>query len=237
MNSFHWLQCRIVEIRPSDAEGAGVGKTKEKSGLSIMSQLRASILFEQNEWVLNGLRTGARVERGSVCRARQTPPFGAHSALSLSMSQCDGYSTSEDRVLSNHSMFQSVNEAQSEAADRVQGASCAWPRACAWPNRDARTESEVAQDALSDVAAAASMSDAVDWSPDSRVIVMTEVDTDLPPDVELLALFSDSPISWRAHDIEEEDGNRDCPPSAAEKLANDIGKWWGKMWRYQGLGL
>lgn len=204
---------------------------------SIMSQLRPGVISEQNKLVLDSLRTRARLERGTVCRARHISPFGAHSALSLSMSHYDGYSASDDRVVTNHRMYQRVNEAQSEALDRVQGASCAWPRACAWPNRDARTGSEVAQDALSDVAAAASMSGAVDWSPDTRVIVMTEVDTDLPPDVELLALFSDSPISWRAHDIQEEDCDRDGPPSVVEKLANDMGKWWAKMWRYQGLGL
>lgn len=122
---------------------------------------------------------------------------------------------------------------------RRQGESCEWPRACAWPMKERRGVSEIAQSAMTDAAAAASLSNSMEWTPEAKVYTMNEeVDPDLPPDVELLAYFSDSPIAWRAHEHYSEDDELDEFGVESGKPAwrKALRTWFSKMWRYQGLG-
>ena len=109
------------------------------------------------------------------------------------------------------------------------GAACAWPRACSWPGK--RGDREVITGAI-----AAMASGAESWSHDEDDYALNTMDTFLPPDVELLALFSDSPLSWRAHEdpigaIAHHDGG------AFQQIGAFLTRWWMTMWRYQGLGL
>ena len=122
---------------------------------------------------------------------------------------------------------------------RRQGESCEWPRACEWPMKERRDVSEIAQSALADAAAAAALSNSMDWTPEAKVYTMNEeLDADLPPDVELLAYFSDSPISWKAHEHYSEDDEWEGSGVEGGRLAwqKALGQWFSKMWRYQGLG-
>ena len=118
---------------------------------------------------------------------------------------------------------------------RRQGESCEWPRACEWPMKERR---DAAASAMSDAAAAAALSNSIEWTPEAKVYTMNEeIDADLPPDVELLAYFSDNPMSWRAREgfSEEEDGAGE-EESSGPMWTKAVGKWFSKMWRYQGLG-
>lgn len=182
--------------------------------------------------------------RPLVCMARQS--VEPQAALSMSVSQY-GYASSEDEqrdtqlqtgIWSGNLAYENIPE--DRPVVRNQGASCAWPRACDWPMKDSRTRSEIAQNAMSDAAAAVAVSGGVDWPPEATVYTRNDqVDTDLPPDVELLAFFSDSPISWRPHESEDEEEYYDDAdvPSFWDTASRRAAKWWGKMWRYQGLGL
>ena len=174
--------------------------------------------------------------RPVVCMARHH--VEPHAALSLSTTHY-GYASSRDvhGLSENSTSEENVGES---SVIRNQGASCAWPRACEWPMKDTRTTSEIAQNVMSDAAAAAAVSGAVDWTPEAIVYTRNDqVDTDLPPDVELIALFSDSPISWRAHESEDDEDDEDSSDVASfwDNASKRAMKWWGKMWRYQGLGL
>ena len=149
-----------------------------------------------------------------------------------------GPSTLEDQaVFSKATADGSGNTATSNG--RRQGASCEWPRACAWPMKEQREASEIAQSAMADAAAAAALSNSMDWTPEAKVYTMNEqVDADLPPDVELLAYFSDSPISWKAHEHYSEDDEWAGSGAEGERWVwqKTLGQWFSKMWRYQGLG-
>lgn len=173
------------------------------------------------------------------CMARHG--IGANPALSISVSHYGYASAGDEHILGRETGPTSKGDA--EVVGRPLGASCEWPRACDWPMKDSRTRSQIAQDAMNDAAAAVAVSGALDWPPEATVYTRNdEVDTDLPPDVELLAFFSDSPISWRAH--ESDDDNNESwddadveAPSFWDVASNKFIKWWSKMWRYQGLGL
>ena len=173
--------------------------------------------------------------RRVACMARHG--VEPHAALSMSLSHY-GYASSSDERGSSREL-DSKEHVEVPAVPSNQGASCAWPRACDWPMKDTRTRSEIAQNAMSDAAASASVSGAVDWTPEATVYIRNDkVDIDLPPDVELLALFSDSPIAWRAHDSDDEDDDDSSNISSFWDFSSKRArKWWGKMWRYQGLGL
>lgn len=122
---------------------------------------------------------------------------------------------------------------------RRQGESCEWPRACEWPMKERRDASEIAQSAMADAAAAAALSNSIDWTPEAKVYTMNEeLDADLPPDVELLAYFSDSPIAWKAHEHYSEDDECDGLGAEGGRSAwqKALVQWFSKMWRYQGLG-
>lgn len=173
--------------------------------------------------------------RPVACMARHSvePP----AALSMSISHYGYASSSDEHGLSRKST--SEERIDEPLVPNKQGASCAWPRACDWPMKDTRTRSEIAQNAMSDAAAAVSVSGAVDWPPEAAVYTRNDkVDIDLPPDVELVALFSDSPIAWRPHDSEDDDDDELSEVSSFwDNASKKAIKWWGKMWRYQGLGL
>ena len=115
------------------------------------------------------------------------------------------------------------------------GAACAWPRACDVSLGPASRA--MAIDAMKNTAVAAAVSGIWDNGSDELYTTNNSVDTDLPPDVEMLALFSDSPRSWRLHEepvsvkSEAEELDQQSP------ILRWIGAWWSKMWRYQGLGL
>lgn len=115
------------------------------------------------------------------------------------------------------------------------GAACAWPRACDVSLGPA--SQAMAIDAMKNTAVAAAVSGDWDKSSDELYTANNSVDTDLPPDVEMLALFSDSPRSWRLHEepisVKSETEELDQQPP----ILHWIGAWWSKMWRYQGLGL
>jgi hypothetical protein len=149
------------------------------------------------------------------------------------ISGSDRPSTAEDQaVLSKATAGSSSN-------GRRQGESCEWPRACEWPMKERRNASEIAQSAMADAAAAAALSNSMDWSAEAKVYTMNEeVDADLPPDVELLAFFSDSPIAWKAHEHYSEDDEWEGAGVEGGRLAwqKALGQWFSKMWRYQGLG-
>lgn len=171
-----------------------------------------------------------------VCKARGG--VGANHALSISISQYGYSSSGEESALNPPGVNYNV-KTEGESRKEERGASCAWPRACEWPMKDSRSRSEMAKDAMSDAAAAATVSGTVNWTPEAMVYTRNdEIDTDLPPDVELLAFFSDNPIAWRPHDSDDESIDIDEPtPSFLDKVTTKAIKWWGKMWRYQGLGL
>ncbi|KAI8112521.1 hypothetical protein M9434_003844 [Picochlorum sp. BPE23] len=158
--------------------------------------------------------------------ARLTKP----SAISLSQTYLCG-----SDIAGSHD---DVGRKREEHTVRVEGASCQWPRACEWPMRDDRSVSETAKNVLESAAAAASMAGATEWSREAPVYVPNDIDTDLPPDIELLALFSDSPIAWRPHETSDDEASSDEEePNALGRLGNAVMKWWRRTWRYQGLGL
>lgn len=158
--------------------------------------------------------------------ARLTKP----SAISLSQTYLCG-----SDIAGSHD---EVGRKREEHTVRVEGASCQWPRACEWPMRDDRSVSETAKNVLESAAAAASMTGATEWSREAPVYVPNDIDTDLPPDIELLALFSDSPIAWRPHETSDDEASSDDEePNALGRLGHAVMKWWRRTWRYQGLGL
>lgn len=162
-------------------------------------------------------------------------------ALSLSGSQTsqhthafesNGNGTDGNGNNSNESVDSSMVNATNGISQRRQGESCEWPRACEWPMKERR---DAAASAMSDAAAAAALSNSMEWTPEAKVYTMNEeIDTDLPPDVELLAYFSDNPISWRAHEPHSSEEDR-AAESSAPMWTRAVGKWFSKMWRYQGL--
>lgn len=76
---------------------------------------------------------------------------------------------------------------------------CEWPRSCAWPREEAAPRQSRNSSMLSRL---------------RKSLGFTNEDTDLPYDVEQLALFSDS------------------PEVATESVK---GPWWSSLWKYQGL--
>ena len=179
-------------------------------------------------WI--GVSGALPIARGveSTCRR----PIARHTktcAISLSQTNLCG-----SDIAGSHDDFGRERE---EHTVRVQGASCQWPRACEWPMRDNRSVSETAKNALESAAAAASMAGATEWSREAPVYVPNDIDTDLPPDIELLALFSDSPIAWRPHETSDDESEGEGEPNALQRLGYTVMRWWRNTWRYQGLGL
>jgi hypothetical protein len=196
-----------------------------------------------------GSKTFVGAHLGPVT-TRPTKLVASARALSLSYTH-DGYSDgselierSQDSINADNlpnvlgGVSKRVDDMGSSSMMR-QGESCEWPRACAWPMKESRIPSEIAQDAMADAAAAAALSNSIEWTPEAKVYTMNEqVDPFLPPDVELLAFFSDSPIAWRAHEEYSEDSDDDIEQEGRGKgWKSAVVKWWSKMWRYQGLGL
>jgi len=129
--------------------------------------------------------------------------------------------------------------ARPRAVNGDAGAVCAWPRACAWPMKQKMaSRGEIAKDAMSTAAAAAAAGAAANWSDDEDdMYTLNDVDTDLPPDVELLALFSDSPMVWSPREEVRYGEMGEVKGGGMEGLAQWMRRWWSRMWRYQGLGL
>lgn len=178
------------------------------------------------------IRVSGALPQARVIESTSRRPMAHRTSISaISLSQ--NYMCGSD-IASSHDDDGRQGE---EQRVRVQGASCQWPRACEWPMRDDRSVSETAKNVLESAAAAASMAGATEWNRDAPVYVPNDIDTDLPPDIELLALFSDSPIAWRAHETSDDENDGEGEPGAFERLGQTVMRWWRKTWRYQGLGL
>lgn len=192
---------------------------------------------------LRSLRSKKTAGVCAFARYSQAPGVSAAHALSLNYRQQAGFFDAEngrnDADMEEKSMETSSIRNGSMPVEQGDvkraGAACAWPRACEVSSGPTAR----AIDVMKNTAVAAAVSGAAGWNKANDELYTTNnsIDTDLPPDVEMLALFSDSPRSWRLHEepisvkSETEELDQQSP------IIRWIGAWWSRMWRYQGLGL
>lgn len=184
----------------------------------------------------------------AVCafsRYSQAPGVSAAHALSLDYREQTGFFDAdngrndgvEEKSMETSQIRVGSMPAEQQGDGKRAGAACAWPRAC--DVSSGPTSREMAMDAMKNTAVAAAISGAACWDKTNDGLYTTNnsVDTDLPVDVEMLALFSDSPRSWRLHEEPMSVKSETEELDQRSPIVHWIGTWWSRMWRYQGLGL